>query len=149
MSAVESIEPSEPLEPRRANFRPLPLDPLASHIATLLRTLDTEVERIRRDAEAGAEGIIENARAEAERIVQEAERRVAEADAARRDMLERRERAVGDLRALRDSIIDLASSLDPTDATARDRDRRAKSTLPPPPGRNEDQIALWSDDPDD
>ncbi|GBC86230.1 Cell division protein DivIVA [bacterium HR12] len=87
-----------------------PYEQLAGRVAGLLRAVDEEAERLRREARAEAERILSEARADAERIRSEAESRAAElraeAEAALREAREQADRTIAGLATKRDELVE-------------------------------------------
>jgi hypothetical protein len=153
--ALSTLDPAREAEdrPTRPHLTSIPVDPLSAHIASMIRTLDDEVTRLRDEAAAEAERLVDDARRAAERIVADATRQAAEAEARRDSMLERRAEIIRELQKIRDTIVGLSGRFEQErpDLTPG---RRATSSgrLPPPPrGRahDENQQALFDGTPSD
>jgi len=120
---VSSIDPTPSSEPPgesppRSRLTSVPVDALTAHIATMLRTLDDEVKRLRDEAaeessraiaqaRTRAERIVADAGVKAERILEEVNRQVAEAEARRDAVLEERQAVIEELAGVRDTIVGL------------------------------------------
>ena len=144
-----SLDPVMPDHPR-TRLTSVPVDPLADHIAAMIRRLDDEVTRLREDALAEAETIVEDARARAARIVDDARRQASEAERRRDAMLEERATIVHELRGIRDTIVGMAGRLDQERPDIGRPPTGLGSRLPPPPRRHgvlEYQEPLWADGP--
>ena len=151
VGAAEPIEPLDLSVLANGDSAPssIPVDGLSSHIASLLKTLDEEVRRLREQAEREAAQIVDHARSDADRIAREADERVTRAEATRQETLEQRDRIAVELRTLRDSIVELASELDADQAKATDD--VPVEELPPAPKEDvdEDASVLWTSEADD
>jgi DivIVA domain-containing protein len=106
-----------------------PYDTISARVADLVRMFDQDVERLRAEAEAEVQRLLADARTEAERTRLDAQDKAAEtrADAERtlRDarietehalssLTSRRDALVGELRILRDRILDTVKGLETT-----------------------------------
>ena len=144
-----TLDPATPERPT-TRLTSVPVDPLSSHIASMLRRLDDEVTRVREDAEADAERIVEDARVKAERIIGDAERQAAEAEQRRDAMLEQRARIVHELRRIRDTIVGMAGRFEQERPDVGRQPTARSGELPPPPRRRgvlEHQEPLWAERP--
>jgi cell division septum initiation protein DivIVA len=150
VSSVESAQPGPDDTPAAPRLTSIPVDPLASHIATMIRRLDDEVVQLREQAQAEAERVINEAHGKAARIVERATEQAREAEERRDAMLEERARVTSELRVIRDTIVGLAGRFEQErpDIGARTRSRTASGQLPPPPRRHrvdENQQPLWAE----
>jgi cell division septum initiation protein DivIVA len=160
---VSSVDPSQPPPadaPSRSHLTSIPVDPLASHIASMIRTLDDEVRRLRdeataettrvlEEARASAERIVTDARAKRDRIIEEANRQAAESEARRDAMLEERTAIIAELSTIRDTIVSLAGRFEQERPDLTPAPKATSSAqLPPPPRRrrvDENQQALFAE----
>lgn len=92
-----------------------PYEQLASRVAAILRTVDEEAERIRREARAEAERILAEARDDADRIRTDAQVRAdemrAEAEAALREARERADRTIAGLATKREELVEQLAAM--------------------------------------
>jgi hypothetical protein len=138
----------------------VPVDPLASHIAAMMRSLDDEVHRLRDEATAEAARakdearttagrLVDDARAKAHRILEQANHEVAEAEARRDAMLEERATVIAELLRIRDTIVGLAGRFDQErpDLIGSSKPGLKGGAIPPPPRSrrvDENQQELFS-----
>ena len=157
MSSIDPAMPPEPSGP--VHLASVPVDPLASHIAAMMRSLDDEVHRLRDEATAEAARaidearttavrLVDDARAKAHRILEQANHEVAEAEARRDAMLEERATVITELLRIRDTIVGLAGRFDQERPDLIGSSKPGlKGAIPPPPRArrvDENQQALFS-----